>query len=96
MASKQDVLDGELHNFKFILTQVDAGLRSEEQCLTVIRYLQNYEYLSKGDPLAFVELARNLIVKTFKEGQIICKEGELGDEVYYILRGKVAGASIIK
>jgi hypothetical protein len=96
MANKQDVLDGELQNFKFILTQVEPEMRTEEQCLGVIKYLQSTEYLSKGDPLAFIELARNLIVKTFKEGQVICKEGELGDEVYYILKGKVAGASIIK
>lgn len=96
MANKQEILDGELQNFKFILTQVDPEMRTDKQCLAVIEYLQTSEYLSKGDPAAFLELAKNLIVKTFKEGQVICKEGELGDEVYYILKGKVAGHSIIK
>lgn len=96
MTSKQDIVDSDLLNFKHILTQVDSELRTEEQCLAVIKYLQSREYLSKGEPISFLELARFLVVRTYKEGNLVCKEGELGDEVYYILKGKVAGASIIK
>ena len=96
MTLKTDMLDSDLSNFKYILTQVEPEMRTEDQCLAVIHYLQSTEYLSKGNPIAFLELARTLVVRTYKEGNIVCKEGELGDEVYYILKGKVSGTSIIK
>ena len=96
MATKTGQHDQELQTFKWVLNHVDSAERNQEQLVNIIQFLQGVEYLSKGDPLDFLELARNIEVRTFKEGQEVCKEGAMGDEVYYILKGKVAGVSVIK
>lgn len=96
LANKLLAFENDLQNIKWILNNVEPELRSDEQCVQVIKFLQSIEYLSKGDPEDLIELGRNLQIKTFKEGSIVCKEGELGNQVFYILRGKVAGVSIIK
>lgn len=93
--SKNQILDQGLSSFKFIINTIDPDMRSDEQCVAVIKFLQDLGYLSKGDPTDFIELAKNIDVRTFREGQVVCKEGDIGEEVYYILRGKVEGVSVI-
>mgnify|MGYP002140540299 CR=1 FL=1 len=93
---KSAILENELGNFKWILCSVDPDLRTEDECIMVIKFLQDLEYLSKGEPRDYIELAKELKVKTYKDSHVVCREGDYGEEVYYILRGSVQGVSVIK
>ena len=74
---------GALTNKRVVSQDLGTGVPPEVDDLKALPYFKNVSG-------TFLELNKNAIVKrTFKKGEIICREGEYGSTAFYMLEGTV-------
>jgi hypothetical protein len=92
---KKELYEVELSNLRCILS-IEPELRTAEHCKTIIDFLQEGEYLKKAKGTDLSEFARYILIRSYNENELIFRQGDLGDEFYCILKGKVEGSYMDK
>lgn len=90
--TQADLVEAELANIRTIL-DIEPEFRTSDHCQTIINFLKEGKYLQKSGTAAddLTEFARQLYKLTFQENENIFKQGDIGDEYFIILKGKVMG-----